>query len=160
MYRIVTFVLVFLGLSATPRALMAAGVTQEAGCSAPAAEFFQQSAREQERQFVTCEFEEQYRLYIYGMRREPPAMGLASLLAKRGANVVAPLEQKLRDASDELQIFDLVLVFSDMASLKTYDVAQDSTLADLLKTKVFSMKDPKLCVKWLQESGIDVGDMP
>lgn len=69
-------------------------------------------------------------------------MYLAEIFAREGNKVVGFLKTKLLEANDDLTIRDLVLVFSEMSRLKTYDVANDNELMHLISDRVGGMKDP------------------
>jgi len=69
-------------------------------------------------------------------------MYLAELFAKEGEKAVGFLKAKLEEANDDLTIRDLVLVFTEMNRLGTYDVVSDDELTHLMLTRVERMKDP------------------
>jgi hypothetical protein len=105
--------------------------------------FYSQTLNDQIATFSDRPFEEQYAIYIYGNQvRHPPAIYLARPFGSEGEKVVAPLSKKFIEAHDDLTIRDLVTVFSEMSSQKTYDVASDERLMELLSNAVAGMKNP------------------
>ncbi|MBF0523955.1 MAG: hypothetical protein HQK56_02525 [Deltaproteobacteria bacterium] len=99
--------------------------------------------------FHNYPFEKQYAIFICGNQYiHPPtiymselfAIYVAKLFAKEGNRIVAFLKMKLLEANDDLTIRDLILVFSEMSRLKTYDVASDDELMRLMFERVEGMK--------------------
>jgi len=116
--------------------------------------FYVQTLKDQIATFANHSFEEQYAIYVYGNQiRHPPAIYLARPFGSEGESVVAPLSKKLIEAHDDLTIRDLVTIFSEISSQKTYDIAGDGRLMELLSGAVDRMKNPDwkaLAVKELQ----------
>jgi hypothetical protein len=105
-------------------------------------EFYWMPQAQRDAKFEKYDFDAQYKIYIYGCQViEPPALGLARPLARRGASIVQPLESKLNRANDDLTIRDIVYLFLQMNNWSTYDVLDDQQLMDDLKLKVSEMKD-------------------
>ena len=71
----------------------------------------------------------------------PPAIYLAEPFARRGINAVPLLKEKLVQSNDDLTIRDIVLVFSEMKRINTYDVSKDADLAALINAKVGGMRN-------------------
>jgi hypothetical protein len=92
---------------------------------------------------VTMIVDKQYAIYICGNQyMHPPMIHLAEPFAKEGEKVVDFLKPRLLEASDDLIVRDIVLVFTWMARQKTYDVAGDSNLMRITEERVSQMKDP------------------
>ncbi len=105
--------------------------------------FYAKTLKDQIATFTSRPFEEQYAIYIYGNQvRHPPAIYLARPFGSEGEKVVAPLSKKLIDAHDDLTVRDTVIVFSEMSSQKTYDVAGDERLMKFLSDAVAGMRNP------------------
>ena len=85
---------------------------------------------------------EQYQIFRYGNDRiEPPALELANPIAERGAQAVPFLFSKLNSERDDIDVRDIVLVFSVMAALRSYDVKSDVGLITKLESAVAGMSD-------------------
>jgi hypothetical protein len=105
--------------------------------------FYTKSLKERISTFPRYSFDEQYAIYLYGNQvQHPPAIYLADPFAAQGKSIVVPLSDRLRTATDDLTIRDLVMVFSAMSRAKTYDVARDEQLMRLLEGSAKKMKDP------------------
>lgn len=105
--------------------------------------FYAQTLKDQIETFASHSFEEQYAIYIYGNQvRHPPAIYLARPFGSEGEKVVAPLSKKLIEAHDDLTIRDLVMIFSEISSQKSYEVAGDKRLMELLSSAVDRMRNP------------------
>jgi hypothetical protein len=86
--------------------------------------------------------EDQYRIFRYGNDVvEPPLFGLAQPIAERGATAIPFLEKQLKTEPDDTTVRDLLLIFQEMTSLKSYDVKGDSILMSTLDIKVSAIKD-------------------
>lgn len=104
--------------------------------------YFKLPRKEQVQKFTLQSQDDQYVIYMCGSQAiEPPVMGFAGAYASEGAAVVPFLKNKLQSAGDDLTVRDLVLVFNQMNTAKTYDVVHDNELIDLIKQKVAGMKD-------------------
>jgi hypothetical protein len=103
----------------------------------------EKSLQHGETDFSNYDIDKQYAIYICGNQFvHPPMIYLGELFAREGNKVVAFLKSKLLEANDDLTVRDLVLVFSEMSRLKTYDVANDGELMYLISERVGGMKDP------------------
>jgi hypothetical protein len=106
-------------------------------------EFFWMPQEQRDAEFEKYDFDNQYRIYIYGSQHiEPPVIALAWPLAREGGRIVQPLEAKLQTADDDLTIRDIIFVFRVMNELGTYDVAGDKSLMEKLRLKVSAMQNP------------------
>lgn len=105
--------------------------------------FFQQSFRDRISSFKDLDPEAQYAVYICGNRViHPPATYLAEPFAQEGAAVIPLLIERLDQAKDDLTVRDILLVFSEMSRLATYDVMSNSDLFELMKKKTREITDP------------------
>jgi hypothetical protein len=85
--------------------------------------------------------EDQYRIFRYGNDVvEPPLLGLAEPIAERGAKAIPFLLKQLNSEPDDTTVRDLLLIFQEMTSLKSYDVKGDSVLMSTLDTRVAAIK--------------------
>jgi hypothetical protein len=104
--------------------------------------FYEKSLKERISDFPRYSFEERYAIYLYGNQvQHPPAIYLADPFAAQGKSIVLLLSDRLRAATDDLTIRDIVMVFSAMGRAKTYDVAGDEQLMKLLEGSAKRMKD-------------------
>lgn len=105
--------------------------------------------------FPNYDFEDQYRIYLYGnLCVHPPYMSLAGTFAREGTKVVAPLQQKLSLADDDGTIWFIIVVFGNMNDFRTYDVAGDEELMKVITESIQRMKSPvrkKSAEKMLEE---------
>ena len=86
--------------------------------------------------------EDQYRIFRYGNDRiEPPIMELAKPIAERGKAAVPFLHTRLRAASDDQTVRDILLLFQTMIRLRTYNVRADLSLMADLRSKVSDAKN-------------------
>ncbi len=86
--------------------------------------------------------EDQYRIFRYGNDVvEPPLFGLAEPIAERGATAIPFLQKQLTAKPDDTTVRDLLLIFQEMTSLKSYDVKGDSVLMSTLDTRVAAIKN-------------------
>lgn len=105
--------------------------------------FYKLPLRQRIETFPTYGFDDQYAIYLYGNQaREPPAIYLAKPFAAQGEKVVASLSLRLEKTTNDSTIRDLVLVFSEMNSQHSYNVSDDATLMQLLRSAVSRMKNP------------------
>lgn len=86
--------------------------------------------------------EEQYQIYRYGHDRiEPPDLELAEPIAQKGQAVVPFLKEKLGSDKDDLAVRDILYLFEQMLWMNTFDVRQDASLMQTLKSRVANIKD-------------------
>jgi len=86
--------------------------------------------------------EDQYRIFRYGNDVvEPPLFGLAEPIAERGATAIPFLQKQLNAEPDDTTVRDLLLIFQEMTSLKSYDVKGDSVLMSTLDTRAAAIKN-------------------
>jgi hypothetical protein len=110
----------------------------------------EKSLQHREHEFSKYDVGKQYAIFICGNQYvHPPMMYLAELLAKEGGKVVAFLKMKLLAVKDDLTVRDLIFVFAEMNRLKTYNVAADHELMNLIVERLEGMKDPD----WKQIAG-------
>ena len=96
-------------------------------------DFFNKSMSEQSQQFSNYSMDEQYELLLYGQQVVHPRAGyLVEEFAKQGSIIVPFLKTKLKTTTDEQTIYDIVLVFSELARIMRYDFSKDQELNDLL----------------------------
>jgi len=104
--------------------------------------FFQKPDKEQEAEFRQYALEQQYALFLCGNQvMHPPAMYLMVPFAMGGKRVVGFLQSKLAQATEDLTIRDIVLVLEEVQRQKTYDVAGDRDLMQLITDSVARIKD-------------------
>ena len=103
--------------------------------------FYTKSLKERISAFPRYSFDDQYAIYLYGNQvQHPPAIYLADPFAARGQSIVLPLSDRLKAATDDLTIRDIVMVFSAMSRDKTYNVSGDERLMKLLRESAERMK--------------------
>jgi hypothetical protein len=116
-------------------------------------EFFKQPPETRAARLRQYPLPEQYKIFRYGNDRlEPPALGLANPIAERGAQAVPFLLAKLDSEKDDIGVRDIVLVFSVMGALRSYDVKSDVGLIRKLESAVARMTDKdwqSMCVAML-----------
>ena len=101
------------------------------------------SQEERLKQFARYSLEYKYAAMICGNQlRHPPDLGLSAEMAKLGPDAAYFLMHKLAAANDDLIIRDIVIVFSLMQALGTYDVAENDVMMGLMEEKVAQMQDP------------------
>ncbi|MGC1547038.1 MAG: hypothetical protein WA777_00765 [Rhodanobacter sp.] len=111
-------------------------------CSPWLSTFYEMPLKQRLATFDSYSLDNQYQIFICGNQVvHPPAIYLAEPFARRGANAVPFLKAKLAQASDDLTIRDIVLVFVEMKRLNTYSISNDAFLAALVKRKVDDMRD-------------------
>lgn len=105
-------------------------------------DFFRQPPETRLARLRQYPLEQQYKIFRYGNDRiEPPALGLAGPIAERGIQAVAFLKGRLDSQADDLEVRDIVFIFSVMAASKSYDVKSDIPLMDKLRTAVSQMRE-------------------
>jgi hypothetical protein len=101
------------------------------------------------RHFGGYDLETRYRIYICANQGTFPAQhfGLESEFAEGGEDAAHFLAAKLDDATYDLTIYDIVVVFAVMQSMRTYDATTDPALMVLIEQKVSQLEGA------LRESG-------
>src|SRR2546423_8194613 len=115
-----------------------------AGCSGKSLEqrFFDMPPANRLQRLRDYSLEDQYRIFRYGNDRiEPPIMELAKPIAERGKGAVPLLHARLRAASDDQTVRDILLLFQTMIRLRTYNVRADLSLMADLRSKVSELKN-------------------
>ena len=102
--------------------------------------FFREPARRVER-FRRYALPEQYKIFRYGMTREPPDFELTEPIAEHGSVAVPFFLEQLNGTPDDETVKDVLLIFEAMARLKTYDVRGDAAVMTTLTSKASTMKD-------------------
>ena len=125
------------------------------GCSKYNDTFFSKPTTAQMGAFASLAVEDQYAVFICGNQvREPPSIHLATPFAKEGEAVVGFLKTKLTNASGDLTIRDILLVFVEMSRQRTYNVAGDDDLMRVITAAVGRVKDAdwkRVCERSLGE---------
>jgi len=115
----------------------------EASCEGTVDTILKLSRVDQMERFDRINLDEKYQWLICGNQFvHPPMIELTSAFAELGPTAVAYLKPNLETAEGDLTIRDVVLVFSSMQALGTYDVASDAELMKLLDDNVARMSDP------------------
>lgn len=105
--------------------------------------FFRLPIKERMTHFSLYEAHDQLRIFICGNQTlHPPAIYLSGAFAQQGEVAVPVLKEGLAEAQDDLTIRDILLVFREMQRRRTYDVAGDPDLVQLISSKAASVKDP------------------
>lgn len=90
---------------------------------------FHHPSKEWDERFSEHDVETQYEIYTCAMNYvHPPLMGFSERLARNGARAVPTLRAKLNRATHELEVSNIILVFSGMQIRGHYDVASDDGL--------------------------------
>ena len=112
------------------------------GCYRTALErdFFSQPAADRVERLRHYSLDDQYELFRSGMDIEPPMMDLAIPIAERGAGAVPFLLGQLNASGDDRTVVDILLVFEDMATSRSYDVTSDAALMARIESKVSALK--------------------
>lgn len=104
-------------------------------------EFFRQSALERQRTFRERSIDQQMELFYYGNQvRHPPAMYLADCFALNGAAGVERLRSELMRPLGDAYVRDIAMLLSTIDAERTYDVAGDTELMAILRTRVARMQ--------------------
>ena len=107
--------------------------------------FFYKSVDERIQQFSGYSMEEQYDLLLYGLQVvHPRTRYLVEEFANQGPIIVPFLKTKLKTTTDEQTIYDIVLVFSELARIKRYDFSKDQELNDLLHQRASDIHDSEV----------------
>jgi len=104
-------------------------------------DFFRQSATTRLQRFRRYPLSDQYKIFRYGMRREPPEWHLADPIAEHGETAISFLREQFNGATDDGSVDGILLIFEAMARLKTYNVRGDVALMNLLASRVSTMKE-------------------
>jgi hypothetical protein len=105
-------------------------------------QFYSKPLKERLASFNEYPIDQQYAIYLYGNQvLHPPALYLADALAANGQTIVAPLSDRLAASENDQTIRDLVMVFSAMNRLKSYDVARDASLMRRLTEATARMRE-------------------
>lgn len=111
-------------------------------CDAWVTTFFRMSTKEQIAKFTEYDLENKFSILICGNQViHPPATYLAGPFARQGADAVTFLRDKLMQSPDDFTVRDIVLVFSEMSKLQTYNVKADKKLIELINSKVGAIKN-------------------
>ncbi len=95
--------------------------------------FFREPVKEQLKKFSTFSIDDQYSVLICGNQvLHPPALYLAEPFAEKGRIVLDFLKAKLRQATDDLTIRDIIYVFTVMNRQGAHDVVGDGDLMALI----------------------------
>jgi hypothetical protein len=112
-------------------------------CSDFTREFFWQPPEVQMVKFTNYDLDKQYALFICGNQEiHPPAIYLAKPFAREGVKAIDYLRKQLSLTYEDLVIRDIIFVFEEMERQRTYDIAHDDELLQLMATRVTNMKDP------------------
>lgn len=110
-------------------------------CSPWVKPFFWQPLKVREAEFVEYDVATQYDVYLCGNQVIHPPTMYADLFARKGEKAVGFLKTKLSQATDDPTIRDIILVFNQMHRQKTYAVAHDRELMDLMTASVGKIED-------------------
>lgn len=111
-------------------------------CAELSRTFFQLPDRAQTEEFLRSDIETRYAIYLCGNQYMHPATQyLAEPFARGGKSVADFLRSKLAKTNDDLTVRDIVRVFVEMKSNRTYDVANDRDLMQLISARAETMKD-------------------
>ena len=112
-------------------------------CSELAKIFFRKPIKTTIAEFGDYDVEKQYAIYICGNQyMHPPMIHLAEPFASEGEKIVDFLKARLLEADDDLTVRDIVVVFAEMRIQKTYNVAGDGDLMEIMQEKVNNIKNP------------------
>lgn len=104
--------------------------------------FFKQPRETRLERMRQYSVENQYKIYRYGHDKiEPPALYLAAPIAEKGAAVIPFLTEQLKSEKDDLAVRDVLYLLERMQWMKTYDVRKDTSLMQLLDTRVSAIKN-------------------
>lgn len=87
-------------------------------------------------QFNNYDLETRYRLYICGKQALHAPWGLEVPFARGGEEAARFLEQKLEETEHAATIYDIVVVFTTMRELGTFDASVDPALMNLIEQKI------------------------
>ena len=104
--------------------------------------FYKQPTAQQLKTFRQNTVSDQPNLYFFGNQvRHPPAIYLARCFALNGKSAVVLLRSKLVEASGDLTVRDITMLFATIDAMGTYDVAGDVQLMRALSARVAKMQD-------------------
>lgn len=104
--------------------------------------FLAQTLEERRSSILQYPLEMQVELYVNAMmRKHPPDLGLADVVARNGGKIVPILIQRLSREKSDIVKPDLIDIFQRMQELSTYDVASDQNTMVFLDHQVAEMKD-------------------
>jgi hypothetical protein len=123
-------------------ALQCQGCFGSEQCSPAAHAFVRLPLGEQLAQFDSHSVPEQYDIYLCGTQVvHPPLIHLAQPFAKDGKAAVGFLRRRLAEANNDATIRDIVVVFNEMQTQGTYDVAMDAVLMQTIQASASRIKD-------------------
>ena len=103
--------------------------------------FLAQTLEERRSSILQYPLEMQVELYVNAMmRKHPPDLGLAIVVAGNGAKIIPTLIQRLSREKSEIVKLDLIAVFERMQQFGTYDVASDQRTMAFLNQQVAEME--------------------
>jgi hypothetical protein len=143
MRRIVSYILLITVLFVlTPQHGFTMGNSATRQCNIWIKTFFREPTKEQIKKFSTFNIEDQYSLFICGNQIvHPPALYLAEPFAANGKVVSDFLKSKLKQATDDLTIRDIIRVFTEMNRQGTHDVVGDNDLMMLIHEAIARMNN-------------------
>lgn len=81
--------------------------------------------------------EEEYQIFRYANSEiHPPMLWLANPIARRGAEAIPFLSQRIHDADDDMEIRDILVILHRMVLFNTYDVKSNQALMAALSARV------------------------
>ncbi len=101
-------------------------------------EFYDMPSVKRQEEFKSYPLEKQFGLYSCGMRIEPPQMGFAWVIARRGEEAIPFLVDKLNNEKSEPKQKDIILIFDAMSQEGHLHDRQD--VIDLIRRIVSDMK--------------------
>ncbi len=106
-------------------------------------DFVRQPLLERHRLILEYPLEQQVELYLKSMRENhPPDLGLTSVMATHGVDLVPILRAKLAGENNDYNKLQLVDIFYKMQVLGYYAVASDLELMTFLAQQVAGMEHP------------------
>lgn len=86
--------------------------------------------------FSTYDLETRYRIYMCSNQGILPHRGLHTLFAEGGEEAANFLARKLEGSNYDLTIYNIVVVFATMQTMRTFDATTDPVLMELIERKV------------------------
>lgn len=124
--------------------------------------YFRQDEIRQREEWSEASNERRYDIFVCSQEYiVPPRLQFADAFAAEGASVVPFLGDKLRRATDDESIKDIIFVFVRMDRIGTYDAKSDSELMALMTERAADIGDPfwrGQVQSWL--SGIGEAELP
>lgn len=114
------------------------------GCSCQSIEcdFMRGSLDTAEARLSSYPLDQQYGIFRYtNTEVHPPMLWLANPIARRGAEAIPFLVQRLKTAEDDTEFRDLLLILHRMVLFDTYDVRSNRQLIALLSERMASVQD-------------------